>query len=352
MPDGTATFDASSTPNISFSANTTVGGWTFAPGAEAYGFSVGGGQTLAFTGAGIVVDGGSATITNNGSIFFISTSTSGDATIVNNSGSTISFHHIATAGNASITTNPGSTVVFNDSSMAGNASILNGSTSLVFRNSSSAVTADITTANGAVTSFLDTASGGNARFITQSGGTLNLSGLSSGGTTAGSIEGEGNFILGDKNLEVGSDDLSTTVSGVISGVNGSLTKTGNGTLNLTGSNTYTGATDVDAGILRVNGSLASSLTTVHSGAALGGNGTLRDTTISGTLAPGNSIGTLTVSGALTFAPGSTYAVELSSGGSDRTNVTGVATLDGTAHALFQPGAHLQQTTRSSRRRAD
>ena len=78
----------------------------------------------------------------------------------------------------------------------------------------------------------------------------------SAGTTAGSIEGAGSYVLGDKNLEVGSNDLPPTVSGVISGVGGSLTKIGTGTLNLSGTNTYTGATDVDDGILRVNGSLA------------------------------------------------------------------------------------------------
>ena len=50
----------------------------------------------------------------------------------------------------------------------------------------------------------------------------------------------------------------------------------------------------------------------------------------GTLAPGNSIGTLTVAGNLTFAPGSIYAVEVSPTGSDRTNVTGTATLGGAA----------------------
>ena len=37
-------------------------------------------------------------------------------------------------------------------------------------------------------------------------------------------------VLGTKSLTVGSNDLSTEVSGVISGSGGSLTKTGSGTL--------------------------------------------------------------------------------------------------------------------------
>ncbi|MFZ1102758.1 MAG: autotransporter domain-containing protein [Hyphomicrobiaceae bacterium] len=151
-------------------------------------------------------------------------------------------------------------------------------------------------------------------------------------------------MLGDKNLEVGSNDLSTTVSGVISGVGGSLTKTGNGTLELSGANTYTGATTVDDGTLRVNGWIAtSSLTTINSGATLGGTGTLGDTTINdGTLAPGNSIGTITVNGNLIFGPGSTYDVEVSPTDADRTDVTGFATLDGTVHATFQAGSYMER----------
>ena len=148
---------------------------------------------------------------------------------------------------------------------------------------------------------------------------------------------------GAKNLEVGSNDLSTEVSGVISGVGGSLTKVGAGTLNLTGINTYTGVTDVDDGTLRVNGSLASSLTTINSGATLGGTGTLGDTTISGgTLAPGNSIGTITVNGDLIFGPGSTYDVEVSPTDADRTDVTGFATLDGTVQATFEAGSYMER----------
>ena len=67
MPSGTAFFDTSSITSLSFSPTiTTVGGWTFNAGASAYSFTNPANLNLWFNGAGIVVNGGSATLTNNG----------------------------------------------------------------------------------------------------------------------------------------------------------------------------------------------------------------------------------------------------------------------------------------------
>ncbi len=193
--------------------------------------------------------------------------------------------------------------------------------------------------------FVDTSSGGQAHFITNTGGVFDMSGLTSAGMTAGSIEGAGSYVLGGKNLTVGGNNLSTTVSGVISGVGGSLTKVGAGNLNLSGINTYTGPTNVNGGILSVNGSIAtSSLTTVNAGGTLGGNGIVGNTTVNGgTLAPGNSIGLLTVQGNLVFTTAATYMVEISPANADRVNVTGTATLGGaTVNAVFLPGSYVDR----------
>src|SRR5438067_2269996 len=61
VPTGIATFDASTTRDLSFLTNTTIGAWTFT-GSQAYTFT--NTHNLAFIGTGISVLGGSATIVN------------------------------------------------------------------------------------------------------------------------------------------------------------------------------------------------------------------------------------------------------------------------------------------------
>ena len=86
------------------------------------------------------------------------------------------------------------------------------------------------------------------------------------------VRGRGHFRLGPRTLTVGGNGLSTNVTGVIAdggaggGTGGALVKTGTGMLTLSGINTYTGTTMVDAGTLVVNGSIAaSSGVTVNNG---------------------------------------------------------------------------------------
>uniref|UniRef100_A0A973VYW7 Autotransporter domain-containing protein n=2 Tax=Bradyrhizobium septentrionale TaxID=1404411 RepID=A0A973VYW7_9BRAD len=187
---------------------------------------------------------------------FFNASTAGNARIIENG--FLVFHDTSTAGNATITNNGGSGMRFRDSSTAGNATIIN-NFDLAFVNSSTAGNATITTNSGGTTSIQDTASGGTARFILNGTGALDISGLTTGGTTAGSIEGGGNILLDANTLTVGGNDLSTTFSGVITPVSGvfsgtgGLIKVGTGTLTLTGINTYTGGTTFSSGTLSVSG---------------------------------------------------------------------------------------------------
>ncbi|MFZ1102757.1 MAG: hypothetical protein WAN86_07960 [Hyphomicrobiaceae bacterium] len=120
VPDGTATFDASSNTNLSITSSTTVGGFTFNAGAYTFAQN----QQLQFTGAGIIVNGGSVAITDNHIMNFLNASTAGDAAITNNG--TLAFYNTATAGNATIVNN--AATAFGDTATAGNATISNDGT--------------------------------------------------------------------------------------------------------------------------------------------------------------------------------------------------------------------------------
>lgn len=123
---------------------------------------------------------------------------------------------------------------------------------------------------------------------------------------------------------------------------GTVRKIGGGELILTGANNYTGGTFVDAGRLAVNGSQTTNVN-VASGGELGGNGTITGDIINGgTLAAGNSIGTLNVIGNYMQNGGSTTEVEIDDQGhSDRLNVTGNVTINGgTVNVVSAPGNYI------------
>ncbi|WP_163877328.1 autotransporter outer membrane beta-barrel domain-containing protein [Rhizobium laguerreae] len=139
--------------------------------------------------------------------------------------------------------------------------------------------------------------------------------------TIQSLAGSGSVLLGAQTLTIA--NANDTFAGVIGGTGG-LTVSG-GRQTLSGVNTYIGATTVGGGRLAVNGSITSPVTTSGAG-ILGGTGTIfGDVTNGGVVAPGNSIGTLTIAGNYT-GTGGTLEIESVLGGdaspTDRLVVTG------------------------------
>jgi fibronectin-binding autotransporter adhesin len=143
----------------------------------------------------------------------------------------------------------------------------------------------------------------------------------------------------------------TALAGIISNGGLSINNTGGAYLILSGANTYTGTTAVAAGTLNlsatgritsnlnnwattsVNGNLFGDVTN-NANAILQGTGTITgNLNNSGTVSPGNSVGTLNVSGSFTQTAGGVLEVEIASAASyDKVAVTGApgtATVAGT-----------------------
>ncbi len=280
--------------------------------------SVSGGATLAFdrsnsvvfgnvvSGAGSLTQLGTGTLRLSGTNTYTgaTTITAGTLQLGNNDGTGA----IAAASNVNI--GGGGTLNFNWSTDHTFANLVSGTGNLTQTGAS------VLTLTG-VNTFSGTATIG-------AGATLQFGNGGTSGTLNGAIVNNGQLVLNR------SDSL--TLAGVISG-SGNLVQKGAGTAILTATSTYSGLSDVQAGLLSVLGKLTSSPVQVDSGAKLGGTGTIQGSvTIAngGTLAPGNGgPGTLSV-GSLALSSGSILAYELGTPGgtNDLVEVSGNLTLAG------------------------
>jgi autotransporter-associated beta strand protein len=201
-------------------------------------------------------------------------------------------------------------------------------TTLTFFDTTTAAAANIT-ANGGVGGsdggaiiFTNKSKGGTASITLSGNSELDVSTHRAPGVTIGSLAGAGSVLLGANTLTIGSNNQSTTFSGVIQDTGG-VSKSGTGTLTFSGASLYTGITTVSEGVLMANNKRGSATGTgsvqVQTG-VLGGKGfitgpvTIGSGTGSGAvLAPSGALkqpATLTLKSTLTFKADSTYTYTL------------------------------------------
>ena len=336
---------------------------------------------------------GSAAITNAGfqnysghgqyssyftTVLFHDDTTAAQATISNNPFGIVAFHDRSSAGSATITSQ--GTVNFSGASSFGSARLIAGSGSYMegagYNQSRSVTTGQVI--------FSDQATGGNGRIEIAGADTiLDFSGLNTGtGTTGraalpgtpsdpaivpddrvafslGSITNTtpgGNIYLGGTVLAIGADNRDMTLSARINdtgGRSGSLDgkplkggqiyKFGTGTLTITNPDNSFADIGVFAGTLNLAGGSVPSVVLTDSG-RLTGTGLVRGALFNGAsgtgavVSPGNSVGTLTVTGDYIQYTGGTLNMEIASPTSrDQLVVQGRAFLNGRLNVTLLGG---------------
>src|SRR5262249_45716085 len=125
-------------------------------------------------------------------------------------------------------------------------------------------------------------------------------------------------------------------------------KVGDSTWTLTGINATAMPWNINAGTLKVDGTIVNSTMTVNAGGTLGGIGTVGSVSVNsgGTFAPGSGAAgtTMTVGGTLAFQPGAIYLVQVSPSAASSATVGGTATLTGASvQAVFAPGSYVTRS---------
>jgi fibronectin-binding autotransporter adhesin len=248
-------------------SDTFTRGFTVNAGASGEVDNVGTGAltigTGAITGTGTFITGGAGGIT-------IASNITHTGSFVDNNTGTVTFSGTGNTYGGGTTVNAGSLVIGSGSNLGSNSG------ALAVNSTGSAGAVSVTLGNSGLT-------------------TGNLSGIVSGGGNSATINNNGQLLTVNQTS-------NTTYQGAITG-SGGFTYAGSGaatTLNLTGSNGYTGATAVNSGVLQISGvgSLGGTAVTVGNGGTLmAGTTGSSATTVIGT----TGAGSLTISSGGNFS---------------------------------------------------
>jgi autotransporter-associated beta strand protein len=330
------------------------------------------GSTLAITSGAVLSIGSAANIISGGAITFGNNSAAGYEGIIHAVSDMTIQSSIVNNGTMPVNltkAGPGTLILAANNTFSGRTYISGGilqigdggttgslpgavtnNAELVFQRSDNVTFSGAISGNGHVTKL-----GDNTLILTgynnYTGGTTIASGALqigngiSGGYITGNISNNAQLIFNRSG--------SMIFNGVISG-DGSLIKLGPGNISINAPNTYSGSTIINNGKLTLlsTGSLASGLIDVHAGAfdvssvigytldagkMIAGNGTVAGAvTVRGTVAPGESCGTLTVND-MTFADGSLLDIQL--GGAQPGSLYDVLSSTGTI--ALQPGSRMK-----------
>ncbi|MEJ1169275.1 autotransporter outer membrane beta-barrel domain-containing protein [Variovorax sp. CCNWLW235] len=286
MNSGTAQIDSTISGNTQLTVN---GGTMVLTGANSYtGSTTIGGGTLALAGAGSVAT--SSQVIADGTFDISGVSAAGTSVQRLSGSGAVMLGGKALTLTAAADTFSGAIAGTGSLALAGGAQVLTGT---------------------------NTYTGGTAISATS---TLQLGDGGTSGSIVGNVVNDGTFVFNRANrLDLGGD---------ISG-SGGIRQVGTGMTNLTGNSAaFAGTTTVEAGTLAVNGALGGAMSVLATG-RLQGSGTVGGSaTVNGTVAPGNSIGTLSINGNFTQFAGSTYQVEVdpASTASDLLRVGGSASI--------------------------
>lgn len=261
------------------------------------------GNTVSLTGTGTVTNRGALNSTGFGNGITIQ----GAAGVVNNTGS------ITSANGLGVVTFGGGTVT-----NAQGASITSSTGSVQFTTiGGTFINAGTVTSNVTTTAFIG--SGAADIVELQPTGIFNGNILANGGNDTLRFGGTGAGTFNLAEIDTGTDTLKYQSFETFSVTGGEWTF----------NNTTTVPFAINGGTVKGTGTFGG--LTANAG---------------GTLAPGNSIGTLNVAGNVVFAPGSIYQVEINENGtSDQIVATGTATINGgTVQVLPEPGTYSSPQT--------